>query len=152
MPATTSLERNDIGVAGRDSFLMKMEKAIEPLAESKDDYIIFQSSRCLGCEELSLRDVMRRNGYDFCMIHVERVLSTMKSYARFRHVLGGFYRILIATQSTLLQEFRADPIKAKLRPSERSNFLVRGLRDTGMMTVHPTQPGRACGVAGFGES
>ncbi len=31
LPATTTLERNDIGCAARDRFVIAMEKAIEPV-------------------------------------------------------------------------------------------------------------------------
>ncbi len=41
LPATTSLERNDIGSAASDRFMIAMHKAIEPVGESRDDYSIF---------------------------------------------------------------------------------------------------------------
>ena len=41
LPATIALERNDIGGATREGFLIAMQKAIEPHAEARDDYRIF---------------------------------------------------------------------------------------------------------------
>jgi biotin/methionine sulfoxide reductase len=41
LPATTSLERDDIGYGTREPFIIAMKKAREPLGESKDDYWIF---------------------------------------------------------------------------------------------------------------
>lgn len=41
LPATTTFERNDIGGASRDPFILAMQKAIEPVAEARDDYRIF---------------------------------------------------------------------------------------------------------------
>ena len=41
LPATTTLERNDIGGSGMDDFVFWMEQAIEPVGESRDDYDIF---------------------------------------------------------------------------------------------------------------
>jgi biotin/methionine sulfoxide reductase len=41
LPATTSLERNDIGASSRDRFLVKMEQAIEPVGEARNDFDIF---------------------------------------------------------------------------------------------------------------
>ncbi|HKF64776.1 MAG TPA: molybdopterin guanine dinucleotide-containing S/N-oxide reductase [Dongiaceae bacterium] len=41
LPATTTFERNDIGGATRDPFILAMQKAIEPVAEARDDYRIF---------------------------------------------------------------------------------------------------------------
>ncbi len=41
LPITTSLERNDIGASTRDRFLVKMEQAIEPVAEARNDFDVF---------------------------------------------------------------------------------------------------------------
>ena len=52
MPATTTLERNDIGASGRDRFVLAMKKAIEPIGESRSDFEIFGGlARELGVEE-----------------------------------------------------------------------------------------------------
>src|SRR3546814_14101720 len=41
LPATTTLERNDIAAGSRDRFLLAMERAIEPVGEARDDFHIF---------------------------------------------------------------------------------------------------------------
>ncbi len=41
LPVTTSLERNDIGASSRDRFLMKMERAIDPVGEARNDFDVF---------------------------------------------------------------------------------------------------------------
>lgn len=41
LPATTSLERDDIGYSNRDRFIIAMKQAIEPVGEARDDYDIF---------------------------------------------------------------------------------------------------------------
>lgn len=41
LPATTTLERNDIGFAGREAFFTAMRKVMEPYGEARDDYTIF---------------------------------------------------------------------------------------------------------------
>lgn len=41
LPATTSLERDDIGAAGDDAFLVAMKAAALPVGEARDDYAIF---------------------------------------------------------------------------------------------------------------
>lgn len=41
LPATTPLERNDIGGASRDPFILAMHKVIEPVGEARDDFDIF---------------------------------------------------------------------------------------------------------------
>jgi biotin/methionine sulfoxide reductase len=52
LPATTPLERNDVGGSGDDDFLFWMEKVIDPVAEARNDYDIFSElSRRLGVDE-----------------------------------------------------------------------------------------------------
>ncbi|MEO6626341.1 MAG: molybdopterin-dependent oxidoreductase, partial [Burkholderiaceae bacterium] len=41
LPATTTLERSDIGYATRERFMVAMKPAIEPEGEARDDYDIF---------------------------------------------------------------------------------------------------------------
>ena len=41
LPATTTLERTDIGGSGSDDFLFWMEKVIDPVGEARNDYDIF---------------------------------------------------------------------------------------------------------------
>jgi biotin/methionine sulfoxide reductase len=49
LPATTTLERDDIGAADRDPLMIAMKKLIEPVGEAKDDYEIFSGiARRLG--------------------------------------------------------------------------------------------------------
>ena len=49
LPATTTLERDDIGYGSREPFLIAMKKARDPIGEARDDYWIFgQLARRLG--------------------------------------------------------------------------------------------------------
>jgi len=41
LPATSTLERNDIGASSGDRFIMAMEKAVEPIGDSRNDHDIF---------------------------------------------------------------------------------------------------------------
>ncbi len=41
LPATTSLERNDVGGGQRDRYLFAMQQAIEPVGEARNDFDIF---------------------------------------------------------------------------------------------------------------
>jgi biotin/methionine sulfoxide reductase len=43
LPATTPLERNDIGGSSRDPYLFAMHKAIEPVGEARGDFEIFSA-------------------------------------------------------------------------------------------------------------
>ncbi len=40
-PATTALERNDIGGASRDPFILAMQQVVPPVGEARNDYDIF---------------------------------------------------------------------------------------------------------------
>jgi biotin/methionine sulfoxide reductase len=52
LPATTSLERNDLGGAARDRFIVAMHKAIDPVGEARADFDIFRElARRAGCEK-----------------------------------------------------------------------------------------------------
>lgn len=49
LPATTTLERDDIGAADRDDLMIAMKRLIEPVGEARDDYDIFSEiARRLG--------------------------------------------------------------------------------------------------------
>lgn len=49
LPATTTLERDDIGAADRDDLMIAMKKLIEPVGDARDDYAIFsQIAQQLG--------------------------------------------------------------------------------------------------------
>lgn len=41
LPSTVSLERNDIGAASNDPWLIAMQKAVDPLAMARNDYDVF---------------------------------------------------------------------------------------------------------------
>ena len=41
LPATTTLERNDVGAGARDRFIFAMHKALDPIGGSRNDYDIF---------------------------------------------------------------------------------------------------------------
>ncbi len=43
LPATTMLERDDIGSTSRDRFMIAMKRAIDPVGEARDDYDIFSA-------------------------------------------------------------------------------------------------------------
>src|SRR6516162_3035135 len=51
LPATTTLERNDVGGSARDRFVIAMHQAIEPVGEARNDFDI-------------LRELAGRLGYE----------------------------------------------------------------------------------------
>ncbi|MFM9886843.1 MAG: molybdopterin-dependent oxidoreductase [Burkholderiales bacterium] len=51
-PATTTLERNDVGASGRDRFMIAMHQAITPVLGARNDYDIFRELAArLGYED-----------------------------------------------------------------------------------------------------
>ena len=52
LPATMTLERDDIGAAGTDPRLIAMRRAVDPVGEARDDFDIFAAlARRLGVEQ-----------------------------------------------------------------------------------------------------
>jgi biotin/methionine sulfoxide reductase len=51
LPATTALERNDIGGASRDRYIIAMQRAVDPQHQARDDFEIF-------------RELAARNGHE----------------------------------------------------------------------------------------
>ncbi len=52
LPATMTLERDDIGAAGTDPRLVAMRKLAPPIGEARDDFDILSGlARRLGCEQ-----------------------------------------------------------------------------------------------------
>ena len=52
LPATTMLERDDIGSTSRDRYMIAMKRALDPIGEARDDYAIFSAlSERLGVKE-----------------------------------------------------------------------------------------------------
>jgi biotin/methionine sulfoxide reductase len=52
LPATTMLERNDVGGSSRDRYVFAMHQAIKPVAASRNDFDMFNELAArLGCED-----------------------------------------------------------------------------------------------------
>jgi biotin/methionine sulfoxide reductase len=119
LPATTGLERNDIGAASRDRYIIAMKKHIEPVGEARDDYAI-------------LTDLSRRLGnYDTFTEGLDEMGWLRKLYERHRTALSddgidipdfdGFWEqnyIELPTPErdfVLFEDFRNDPERRKLQ-------------------------------------
>ena len=119
LPATTGLERNDIGYARREPFLIAMKKAREPIGEARDDYWIFSEiTRRLGADDVYTegRDEMQ------WLTHMHEE-SRQKS-ARMGVDLPSFEEFWEAgiakvpgenTEPVMLAKFRADPAAHPLK-------------------------------------
>ena len=111
LPATTSLERNDLGGSPRDRFVIAMHKAIEPVGNARADFDIFLDlARRLGCEQsfaegrheaLWLRHIWGT----FCERAHSNLVPDFETFWQ-----KGWLEIPPRTQEyVLFAEFRADP-------------------------------------------
>ena len=124
LPATTTLERNDIGAAQRDPFVIAMEKAIEPVGEARNDYSIFAAlARRLGIEEAFTqgRDEMAwlRHLYNSWRDSLRTNAASIPDFDRFW--ADGYLEIPKgADEYVMFDKFRAAPDAHKLTtPSGR---------------------------------
>jgi biotin/methionine sulfoxide reductase len=124
LPVTTSLEREDIGSGRRDTHLIAMHRAVPPVGQARDDHAILAAlAGRLGFAEAftegrdarqwlehlygDWRETMAAQGHD------------VPGFAEFWE--AGEYRLPDGpAHFTLLESFRADPVKSALRtPSGR---------------------------------
>ncbi len=124
LPATTMVERNDIGSSRRDPYMIAMHKAIEPVGQAKSDYDIFSElSRRLGFEQAFTegRDEMGwlRFLYDKTREGANTNQVSMPDFDTFWET-GWFEIPTKGDEFTLFADFREDPVGKKLRtPSGR---------------------------------
>jgi len=122
LPATTSLERNDIGGSPRDRFVIAMHKAIDPVGEARHDFDIFLDlAQRVGCGEV-FAEGRDEAGW---LRHIyggfrERAQSNLVPDFDTFWGKGWFEIPPRADQYVLFADFRADPEQHKLRtPSGR---------------------------------
>ncbi|MBK17800.1 MAG: Asp-tRNA(Asn)/Glu-tRNA(Gln) amidotransferase GatCAB subunit C [Rhodospirillaceae bacterium] len=119
LPATTTLERNDFGSAARDPYLVVMEKAVEPVGESKNDFdILRELASRLGCEEAFTEGRDEKDWlrflYDSCREGAKTANAAMPEFDEFWE--NGFYRIPDREENyTLFSDFRDDPEANRLK-------------------------------------
>ncbi|MEX6665972.1 molybdopterin guanine dinucleotide-containing S/N-oxide reductase [Pseudomonas sp. W2-17] len=119
LPATTALERDDIGSAASDRFMIAMHKAIEPVGEARDDYAIFaELSRRLDCEQVFTEG--RDAGQWLCLLYEEsrpRAGSFAIELPDFEEFWrkGVFEVDYPADDTVLLKTFRDDPQASPLQ-------------------------------------
>jgi biotin/methionine sulfoxide reductase len=118
-PATTPLERNDVGAGAGDRFIFAMHKAIEPVGEARNDFDIF-------------RDLAARLGYEQAFTEGRdetQWLHHLYEGARKRNAAAGvdlpdfetFWRAghvelpAVKKEFVLFSEFRTDPDRHPLK-------------------------------------
>jgi biotin/methionine sulfoxide reductase len=145
LPATTTLERNDIGGSSRDPFIVAMHRAIDPVGDARNDYDIFRAlARRLGYEQTFTEG---RDEMDWC----RWVYDTLRAAAEKQGVpLPGFQQFWAEgfvelpppeRDHVLFEEFRSDPDKHPLNtPSRRIEISSETIARFGYddCPAHPT--------------
>jgi biotin/methionine sulfoxide reductase len=124
LPATTTLERNDVGGSSRDPFILAMHRAIDPVGDARNDFDIFRAlARRLGYETSFTND---RDEMGWCQWVYDQVRAsaTAKGVA-----LPGFQQFWAEgfvelpppeRDYVLFEDFRRDPERHPLKtPSGR---------------------------------
>lgn len=156
LPATTTLERNDIGCAPRDRFVIAMHKAIDPVGEARSDFSIFADlARRLGCADTYAegRDEAGwlRHLYERWRAGVRTNVAAIPDFDRFWS--EGFFEIPPGGEDyVLFADFRADPDARRLAtPSGRIELYSDRIASFGYddCPPHPTwlAPGEWLGAA-----
>ena len=124
LPATTMLERDDIGASARDRFMIAMKRAIEPVGEARDDYDIFSAlAERLGTgaqfTEGRSATAWLRHLYDEARVRAHKFDLELPAYEAFWSE-GYIEMPSPVAPSVMLKAYRADPIANRLpTPSGR---------------------------------
>ena len=118
LPATTALERDDIGCAGDDSYLVAMKAAIPPVGEARDDYGIFADL----ADRFGVRQAFTegRTSHEWLRFLYDEARETAAKKGLALPEFDQFWADdLVEFQSgdperVMLADFRADPDKAPL--------------------------------------
>ena len=127
LPATTTLERNDVGASSRDRFTMAMKQAVPPQGNARNDYDIFGGlARRVGIEEaFSLgRDEMSwlRTLYETARQKADASLGEVPDFDTFWE-RGFFEAPLPAKPYNVYADFRESPGTAPL-PTPSGKFEI----------------------------
>jgi biotin/methionine sulfoxide reductase len=124
LPATSTLERNDLGAAGRDRFIIAMKQAIGPVGLARNDFDAFSDL----AERFELGDLFTELRTE--MEWVRYLYDTASEQAQKRGMrwddfdefwARGYFEMPAAPKPIILfEKFRADPNRDKLAtPSGR---------------------------------
>jgi biotin/methionine sulfoxide reductase len=161
LPTTTTLERNDIGAAHRDRYVVAMQQAIAPVGQARSDFAIFRELAVrLGCDKACTegRDEAEwlRHLYDRWRGKLRTNLASVPDFDGFWK--EGFLEIpRRAEEYVMLSDFRADPDAHRLAtPSGRIELYSERIDGFGYddCPPHPTwlEPHEWLGAAGVGSS
>jgi biotin/methionine sulfoxide reductase len=123
-PATTMLERDDVGSASRERYMIAMKRAIDPVGEARDDYDIFGGlAERLGAKdkftEGRTASAWLRHLYEVSMERARKFDIDLPSFEAFWS--EGYIELPAQKEpAVMMKPFRDDPEKNRLpTPSGR---------------------------------
>ncbi len=156
LPATTMLERNDVGGSARDPYIFAMHRALDPVGDARSDFDIFHAlADRLGYAQAFTEG---RNEMDWCRWIYERVSTgaarknvTLPTFENFWR--DGYVELPPPDEDfVLFEDFRRDPQLHPLNtPSGRIEIASDTIAGFGYddCPCHPTwiEPGEWLGSA-----
>lgn len=137
LPATTTLERDDIGYATRERYMVAMRQAMAPFGEARDDYVVFaELARRLGAQARFTegRDTQAwlRKLYDDSIARAAQAGVRLPDFDAFWD--AGLIDLALPAQSVvMLEAFRRDPQAHPLRtPSGRIEIFSETIASFGL--------------------
>ena len=117
-PVTTTLERDDIGYAAPERYMVAMRRVIAPIGEARDDFEIFADI----AERLGKREDFTegrtaqewvRHLYDECLDRAHKAGVPLPDFDAF-WAAGIFDMAPVDQPHVMLADFRADPVAHRL--------------------------------------
>ncbi len=137
LPCTTTLERSDLGMGGRDDWIVAMRQALPPQAHARDDYAIFSGiagrmGRAEAFTEGRTAEDWQRWIYDLTRQRCAEIGITLPGLEELRD--RGYHRVdPPAEPLVMLRDFRADPDAHPLRtPSGRIEIFSETIAGFGL--------------------
>jgi biotin/methionine sulfoxide reductase len=145
LPATTPLERNDVGGSSRDPFVLAMHRAINPVGEARNDFDIFRAlAQRLGYENAFTegRDEMAWCEWVYAKVRAGAAAKGVALPGFQQFWAEGFIELPPPERDyVLFEDFRRDPQAHPLKtPSGRIEVTSQALAelDYSDCPAHPT--------------
>lgn len=145
LPATTTLERNDIGGSSRDRFILAMHQAIASVGSARNDFDIYRELAARAGHEAAFSDGLDEQGwlkriYQGIAVGCAKQGMTVPDFETFWH-LGHLEYPMPDEDFVLFADFRRDPEANPLKtPSGKIEIVSRTIAGFGYddCPPHPT--------------
>lgn len=144
LPATITLERNDIGGSSRERYIMAMQKACEPFGQSRNDYDIFADiAERLGCSDAFTEGRREEDWLQWSWARTRETLAgrgiAAPEFAEFWS--RGYFEMPVPEKPyAMFEAFRNDPGRHRLAtPSGKIEIFSQAIEDAcrGSQPGHP---------------